>query len=577
MTPLEFLNGLWQYKPEDQYILIWTAPDRRSRWFTSVSAAAEYVAGINGGRDVYVGVGLAGKDYGPSHRCVSNEITGIAGMSADFDIASEAHAAKPLPRTIEEAISLAPGHMPPSLTIATGNGVHCWWLLREPHVFESEQDRQEVARLALRWHTMLKLAAASRGWVYERLADLARILRIPDTRNLKDPANPKDVQLYADTGKRYNLCDFEEFLDAAGIPDQEAQDRAARQWAERFADKKLVINQGARIPQEYLDLWMSLDMRFKNTWLRQRHDLKDQSNSGYDMALAWFGVTSKLPEQLIVDLIIHHRAVHGQKQRTRLDYYQRTIAAAASRSEAASATAPPAVLEHTAQIAPPAESPQDPPPSPPVDPQFAKAILCQEIGQCLGINLLKMVKFEGKDPTYHIHTDKGIIEVPSIDKLICFASVRSKIAAKIGKLIHHIKPKEWEAIAQKLLDACDVEDCTEEEDFEGSSWWNLYYYLQESKFIAAIEGQRVQDQRLPMVVNGRIVVSSGDFAAYLSKTKGGLFTAKSAASMLGAIGATRSEKFRSSKKYRQIRWVLPLPDFDPANIKPNAPEKESIQ
>jgi hypothetical protein len=33
MTPLEFLNQLWQYKPENQYILIWTLPDKRSRWF----------------------------------------------------------------------------------------------------------------------------------------------------------------------------------------------------------------------------------------------------------------------------------------------------------------------------------------------------------------------------------------------------------------------------------------------------------------------------------------------------------------------------------------------------------------
>ena len=45
-----------------------------------------------------------------------------------------------------------------------------------------------------------------------------------------------------------------------------------------------------------------------NTWLRQRHDLKDQSQSGYDMALAVFGAQSGLTEQQIVDLIVHHRS-----------------------------------------------------------------------------------------------------------------------------------------------------------------------------------------------------------------------------------------------------------------------------
>ena len=61
MTPLDFLNRLWQYKPEEQFLLIWTWPDRLSRWFTKLPEAAEYVTSINGGRDVYMGVGLAGK------------------------------------------------------------------------------------------------------------------------------------------------------------------------------------------------------------------------------------------------------------------------------------------------------------------------------------------------------------------------------------------------------------------------------------------------------------------------------------------------------------------------------------
>ena len=91
MTPLQFLTELWQYKPDEHYVLIWTHPDKRSRWFTEIPAAAEYVRNVNGGRDVYVGVGLAGKDHGPTHRCVSEEITAITGLWADLDLLSDAH------------------------------------------------------------------------------------------------------------------------------------------------------------------------------------------------------------------------------------------------------------------------------------------------------------------------------------------------------------------------------------------------------------------------------------------------------------------------------------------------------
>ena len=31
------------------------------------------------------------------------------------------------------------------------------------------------------------------------------------------------------------------------------------------------------------------------------------------------------------------------------------------------------------------------------------------------------MKFEGKDPTYHMHTGKGIVEFDSVDKLITYA------------------------------------------------------------------------------------------------------------------------------------------------------------
>ena len=98
MTPFEFLNALWEYKPEDQYILIWTGADKRSRWFLQVAEAAAYAASVAG--DVYTGVGLAGKDYGLYNRCPSDEITAIAGIGGDFDLLSEAHKNKALPQTI---------------------------------------------------------------------------------------------------------------------------------------------------------------------------------------------------------------------------------------------------------------------------------------------------------------------------------------------------------------------------------------------------------------------------------------------------------------------------------------------
>ena len=69
MTPRSFLELLWQYKPEEQYILIWTLQDKRSHWFTDVTKAAEFVVATTKDLDVYVGVGLSKEDHGPARRC----------------------------------------------------------------------------------------------------------------------------------------------------------------------------------------------------------------------------------------------------------------------------------------------------------------------------------------------------------------------------------------------------------------------------------------------------------------------------------------------------------------------------
>ena len=569
MTPLEFLNLLWQYKPEDLYLLIWTLADKRSHWYRDNAAAAEFVSTIKGS-DVYVGVGLACRDYGPAHRCGSDEIAGLAGFWADFDLRSDAHSKKALPVTIPDALSIIQASMPPTIVVSTGNGAHAWWLLKEPHVFDNDQERKDTARLVARWHTLLRLRAAQCGWAFDRLSDLARVLRIPGTINAKDPSNPKEVTVHSTTDRRYNLSDFEEFLDEAAIPDPEAEERAARERAERFADKPLVINRNVRIPDETLESWMALDMRFKNTWLRQRHDLNDQSQSGYDLALACFGVDAGLSEQQIVDLIIHHRSLYKQKLRTRLDYFQRTISKAASRSDGIEPLHAPPPLEPSYANVPQPELPEsqnttsqgEPGGEKPVDPATAKAVLCEQISTALGVRVLRLVKLTGKEPVYRMELEQGKIEFASVGKLIDQHSVRVAIAGSVGRLIPKIKSKAWEQLAQMMLDACIIEEGSEEMEFEGAARMYVAQYLSETAFIPSIEAQTVQNARKPTVINGQITICASDIQFYINKTTFQNLSVKAVVSMLAALGA-KSVRVRGAKFREQSRWVLPESEFKP--------------
>jgi putative DNA primase/helicase len=194
--PRLFLQALFAGKPDDLHILLWTLPEKESRWFQSVEDAIRYAESM-ADRNLYVGVGLSTQDYGATKRCLSNDVAGIVGVWADFDLKSDAHPQAALPATIADALKILPERLPPTFLIETGNGIHGWWLFREPWIFESEEDRKNAVRLVSDWQTLLRLNAAGNGWAFDRLSDLARVLRVPGTRNCKNPESPKPVKIHS--------------------------------------------------------------------------------------------------------------------------------------------------------------------------------------------------------------------------------------------------------------------------------------------------------------------------------------------------------------------------------------------
>ncbi len=559
MNPESFLDLLWGNKPEHLYILIWTLQDKRSHWCRDVSQAAGVVQDC-AAMDTYVGVGLSPEDFGPHQRCPAEKIAGISALWADLDVLSDAHAKKALPSTLNDALTVIPAQLPPTITVSTGNGGHAWWVLKEPLIFETEEERARAAATVHRWQTMMRFNAANQGWALDRLADLPRVLRIPGTCNFKDPNSPKLVLVHEMNDRRYNLSDFEEFLDARGIPGPQIQERTVRGFTAEHTESGLVVNLNAEIPAELIERWSEADMRFRNTWFRQRHDLKDQSQSGYDLALADFGVDAGLAPQQITDLIIHHRRLHNQKQRTRGDYFQRTISRAMTRNGAGVPDVPAAEAPGPAEPTPELEKPADP-----VDPLSAKAALCESISAALGIRILRIVKITGKEPTYQLELENGRIELPNVSALIEQKSLRVAIASAVNKIIPRIKPTAWERLAQAMLDALIEREGGIEAEFEGSMRVNLGQYLTETAFIPCIEGQPSHAIRRPMVINGQVAVNSVDLQLYLNKTFGQNLSVKAIASMLSAIGA-QSMRVRGAKIREQGRWLLPVDQFDPAEF-----------
>ena len=177
--------------------------------------------------------------------------------------------------------------------------------------------------------------------------------------------------------------------------------------------------------------------------------------------------------------------------------------------------------------------------------------------------MLRLIKITGKEPQYRMELAEGKIEFPSVSKLISQDAVRVAVAATVGRLMVKLKPKHWDQLAQMLLDACQIEEGTEEVEWEGAARMYLQHYLSETGFIPSVEDQRIQDQRRPMVIDGKITVCAGDLQVYVNKTTFQALSVKAVAGMLSALGA-KSMRHRGAKFKEQSRWVLPE-EFDPAD------------
>lgn len=151
----------------------------------------------------------------------------------------------------------------PSIIVSSGNGYHCYWLLDKPEMVNNQED-------------INRLKGYNKGLVEELKADkgidLSRVLRVPDTKNLKDPENILKVKIVkSDIEVRYSLKSLSRFfrkIEQPGIKELELDKKSLDIIPDRF--------------------WKILEenTRTKETWEGKRKDLKDNTKSGYDMSLA---------------------------------------------------------------------------------------------------------------------------------------------------------------------------------------------------------------------------------------------------------------------------------------------------
>jgi len=316
MDTSAFFDLLFGFKREDHWILVWTAPGNHSTWFADPAKAAEYATKVEN-KNVYVQVSLSDHERGATERCKSEEVAAMAAFGCDVDYRSAAHDRSTYP-TQEKALAFFDKlPLKPTLVVHTGNGYQGWWVFKEPWETPDFESRQRASNVSKGWHETLKTIARRDGWALDAVHDLARVLRVPGTKNCKGKI-PLPVTVIVEGGPLYGgLGDFESYVSSPGEEGEE-------KWEINFSlDAGAIPN-----PERWANLCAAEPLA-EATYKRRRKDLHDSSPSGYDWHLARYAIMARWSDQEIVNLLIASRRERGEDLKlNRPDYYARTIAKA---------------------------------------------------------------------------------------------------------------------------------------------------------------------------------------------------------------------------------------------------------
>ncbi len=425
------LPALFAGKPEDQKILVWSLKSKCSHWFDSVSQVdpSHYES------DTYFGVGTSPEDFGPRRRCPAKSISGIGGLWLDIDIAGAAHKKGNLPATEAEATKLladAFAGLEPSFIIDSGHGLQCYWVL-DSWCEITEANRSAVQALAIDFNALWRAHCADQGYDADSVCDLARVMRLPGSKNHKVPSDVKPVVELKATDIRYSFAQLRQWTtDNSKAP-------AVKQSKQKPAAPRPIKDKPGAVDPEKFDALKLMDKRVQLTWDMKREDMTGQSDSEYTMAIGRFAHNAGWSDQEVYDLMYAFRVHHGKDPK-------------------------PHALKITVENI--KKSPSGF--TKPEEIKVEETVSLDQLSEKIGVQMSKLTRFDTTPPAYVLTlTDNRTVCLGTIEGITELKKFRNTIAAAIGVLPNKFKPDAWDAVVKKLLEFVEHDSAGAEATEEG--------------------------------------------------------------------------------------------------------------
>ena len=233
-----FINALYEKTNSGALGVSYIKPGNApvTKWFTrdQLDDMAAFIRKCGKQYNTYININPRQNALDTCHRGESTDVSEVVGLYMDFDIKGEAHKEERLPESEEELqafIHRLP--MKPSIIVVSGNGIHCYWLFKEPFQVKTEDDRDYIGGLLSGYEQYVSEQAYSlHRWKFDHVADLARMLRAPNTTNFKT-SDRLQCRIIEASDTRYDPPDFEAY--AKRLPSEKKATSAVSNDANSFS------------------------------------------------------------------------------------------------------------------------------------------------------------------------------------------------------------------------------------------------------------------------------------------------------------------------------------------------------
>jgi hypothetical protein len=456
IKPIDFFQSLFGHESlRNMYMYCWALNRERgggrtvSYKCTDLEAASNFCSGKS---DVYFGLALTHTKLNSNERIGSKGYDAISSLWLDIDFQSPYRGKEDLPPHMEAIESVFDGLPEATWQIKSGYGMHFYWVFDEPFIIRTESDRDTMSMTIKRWNAMFKERFKALGYNLDSTS-AAQILRVPGTKNGKNPELGLDVDVYvADPN---NTHSFEDLFDLAAI----AAPLVTLDKEDVKGTYNFTISSDATIDDDDLEIMYDAYPKFKDIW---EGKTKYPSQSERDLAIASYCRACGWEDQMICDAIMHNRRILGAKPKTSSrDYLARTLLTSSRSDVVAAAGAklvdPARSMDIIVQTEKEDGSVEVTTEDMTTEESQARVAI-EKIEELTGLRIGTLVKYPTTPPTYKMtFTAMGktcSISFPTVKELTEQRFFSLRIMENLNVFVPKIAKKKWDEVMSLLLPLC---------------------------------------------------------------------------------------------------------------------------